>query len=1536
MTDSVSALEELQKELAVLRQQNEEYRRLASFPQLDPIPIFEFTPRGQLIYHNPAADQILIQLNITDASLFLPDDIDEMCKNASAEGEGQYYREQKVEHKFFGESIYYSKEYDTVRIYANDITQRHQEEEAFEQSGQEFLQTQEFIEAVTRGTGVMIVTIDKGMCYTYFNQSYKDEVRRLSGVEIRVGMNILDPFERFPDQQKTISEEWNQVLRGESTNKILEFGDPKAYHRVYNVLHTPMRDAEGEVVGAGEVAYEISEQIRMQEALQAREARFRMVLKNAPVTVAAQDKDLRFIWAYNQRTVNLQDVIGKTDADLFPPEVAAWTMGLKRQVLETGKELHDQGWIISGGQHLFLDIFLEPIRNKVGQITGVGVATVDLTQIKRVEQALTESEERYHSLFRRMTEGFAIHEMIFDENGKPCDYRFLDLNPAFEHLTGVKRERIIGKTYREVLPDEGDVWINIYGKVVLTGEPVQFEQFSPTLNKHFEIFAFRYAPRQFAVIFLDITKRKQMEDDLRVNLTKYRVLFDTLPLGVTITDNDGHILESNQEATRLLGLSEEEQKHRLIQGEEWKIIRPDRTPMPPEEYASVRAMKEQRRIENVEMGVVKGNDQVSWISVTAVPIPLEDYGIVITYNDITRRLLAEEALHRAHDRLEITVQLRTQELLNANEILRMEIDERKRVESQLVIQTRAVEAERKRFNDVLEILPAYLILLTPDYHITFANHYFRERFGEDHGRHCYEYLFGRSEPCENCETYKVLEKGNHHHWEWTGPDTRNYDVYDFPFIDVDGTTLILEMGIDITGRKRAEEQLRSLNAYNRSLIEANLDALVTITPDGRIGDVNSVTETITGYSRAELVGTAFHSYFTDPVRARAGYERVFETGMVRDFELEIQHKDGHITPVVYNASVYRDESGEVTGVFAAARDITERKQAEEKLRQLNAYNRSLIEANLDALVTITSDGKIGDVNSVTEAITGYKRDELIGTDFHSYFSDPNKARSGYQRVFETGILRDYELEIRHRDGHSTPVIFNASVYHYETGKVAGVFAAARDITERKQAERQLVLLNTALQAAANGIILVDKDGSILWSNPAFGRMTGYSNEEIVGKNPRIFKSEKQDQGFYKNLWDTILAGQVWRGEIINRRKDGSLYYEEQTITPVFNHDGEITNFISIRQDITEHKQAEAALKKSEEQYRSLVIATSQIVWQTDASGEVIEDNPIWRAFTGQSVEEFLSWGWINALHPDDQAWVAEIWENAVRAGSSYDIEYRIRSASGDYSDFAVRGVPIKDKDGKILSWVGTCTDITDKKQVENQLLQAEKHAVIGRMVGSVTHEINNPLQTIKNCLYLIQQDTQADSPSAEPLGMALSETQRLSNLVGQLRQLYRSQAVQPRQVQDLRHIIEEVHSLITIQLNDAKVTWQPGPGLQECSVDCVKDQLIEVFLNISTNAIEAMKPAGGTLTIDMVFPANEDKVGIIFTDTGQGIAPDILLHIFEPFTTTKEYGLGLGLSICYTIVQKHGGQITVDSQPGQGTSFTVWLPVVASINDREE
>ncbi len=265
----------------------------------------------------------------------------------------------------------------------------------------------------------------------------------------------------------------------------------------------------------------------------------------------------------------------------------------------------------------------------------------------------------------------------------------------------------------------------------------------------------------------------------------------------------------------------------------------------------------------------------------------------------------------------------------------------------------------------------------------------------------------------------------------------------------------VERGETPAVERQARDRLQIESAYNRRLIEASLDPLVTIGPDGKITDVNTATEQVTGRQRDELVGTDFSDYFTEPHKARSGYRQAFREGLVREYPLELRHRDGRITSVVYNASTYRDEAGEVIGVFAAARDVTDRRRAEDALRLANAYNRSLIEASLDPLVTIGPDGKITDVNGATEQATGCPREELIGADFSDYFTEPETARAGYRQAFRDGFVRDYALELRHRDGHVTPVLYNASTYKDERGEVIGVFAAARDVTEQRRAERRM-------------------------------------------------------------------------------------------------------------------------------------------------------------------------------------------------------------------------------------------------------------------------------------------------------------------------------------------------------------------------------------------------------------------------------------------------------------------------------------------------
>ncbi len=273
-----------------------------------------------------------------------------------------------------------------------------------------------------------------------------------------------------------------------------------------------------------------------------------------------------------------------------------------------------------------------------------------------------------------------------------------------------------------------------------------------------------------------------------------------------------------------------------------------------------------------------------------------------------------------------------------------------------------------------------------------------------------------------------------------------------PIKDETGKTIgVATVSRDITGRTQASQ-------YARSLIEASLDPLVTINPKGKITDVNEATVKITGHARENLIGTDFSDYFTEPEKARDGYKKVFHEGLVADYPLTIRNKNSKLTDVLYNASVYKDEKGNVLGVFAAARDITAQKKASQ-------YARSLIEASLDPLVTISVEGKITDVNEASVKVTGLEREKLIGTDFSDYFTEPQKARDGYKQVFEKGFVADYPLTIHDKSGKLTDVLYNASVYKDDKGNVLGVFAAARDITAQRKYAEELTIKNEELEKA---------------------------------------------------------------------------------------------------------------------------------------------------------------------------------------------------------------------------------------------------------------------------------------------------------------------------------------------------------------------------------------------------------------------------------------------------------------------------------------
>jgi PAS domain S-box-containing protein len=240
-----------------------------------------------------------------------------------------------------------------------------------------------------------------------------------------------------------------------------------------------------------------------------------------------------------------------------------------------------------------------------------------------------------------------------------------------------------------------------------------------------------------------------------------------------------------------------------------------------------------------------------------------------------------------------------------------------------------------------------------------------------------------------------------------------------------------------------------LSNYSLSLIEASLDPLITINIDGKITDMNEATVKITGVKREDLIGSDFFEYFTDPKMARDVYQKVFAEGSVADSPLTICHNQGKLTDVLFNGSVYKDNKGSVLGIVIVARDVTAQKL-------LSNYSLSLIEASRDPLVTISIDGKITDMNEATVTITGLDRNHLTGSDFFDYFTKPHMAREVYKEVFAKGSVADSPLTLRHKDGKLTDVLFNGSVYKDDQGNVLGIVVVARDITDQKRIETELI------------------------------------------------------------------------------------------------------------------------------------------------------------------------------------------------------------------------------------------------------------------------------------------------------------------------------------------------------------------------------------------------------------------------------------------------------------------------------------------------
>ena len=425
-----------------------------------------------------------------------------------------------------------------------------------------------------------------------------------------------------------------------------------------------------------------------------------------------------------------------------------------------------------------------------------------------------------------------------------------------------------------------------------------------------------------------------------------------------------------------------------------------------------------------------------------------------------------------------------------------------------------------------------------------------------------------------------------------------------PIFSADGSPrYLLGISEDITERKREKDALRESEEKLRSLYELSPLGIALTDMNGRYVEFNESFRRICGYSAEELKTL---DYWTlTPSKYEADEARQLEslagTGRYGPYEKEYVRKDGSLIPLRFNGIVVTGRDGRMY-IWSIVEDITESKRAEEELRAASLYSRSLIEASIDPLVTISAEGKITDVNLATEAITGRKRSELIGTDFADNFTEPDKARAGYRQVFAKGFVRDFPLTLRHVSGKETEVNYNASVYRNEKGDVAGVFAAARDITEHKRAEATRTRLAAIVEFSNDAIIGKTPDGIITSWNKSAERIYGYSAAEIIGKPITVLGPGRHAE--IHGLLETIRkGGTVVNHETARVRKDGVWIHVALTLSPIRDSSGNISGISTIARDITERRQAETELRALKNELGQRVVERTR---QLEAANKELE------------------------------------------------------------------------------------------------------------------------------------------------------------------------------------------------------------------------------------------------------------------------------------------------------------------------------------------
>ncbi|MBI4751386.1 MAG: PAS domain S-box protein [Acidobacteria bacterium] len=731
------------------------------------------------------------------------------------------------------------------------------------------------------------------------------------------------------------------------------------------------------------------------------------------------------------------------------------------------------------------------------------------------------------------------------------------------------------------------------------------------------------------------------------------------------------------------------------------------------------------------------------------------------------------------------------------------------------------------------------------------------------------------------------------------------------------------------------------------LFEKNPDGMLVLDQAGRVSLMNPAAEQLLGKTASELVGL--------PLGIPIVSDERIETEVIRPDS----------SPVIVEIQTVEIQWDESPALLATLRDITKHKQVERTLRATIHQQQSLAHLTtsiLDALpVHLAILDEQGVIQTVNESWQAFGRMNGLHEPFgigESYLErcdcvtdEDRDSALAVQSAIEMALAGQQVHDPIEYPCHSPTEQrwFQALVAPLPATPFAGVVVMHINITERKLAELSLKESERRFQEFMDynpaATWITDQAGAIQYANQRFTQMFQLRNGNPVGQLIQdLFPPVQAEHhlAIMKQVCATERAIEVTESLTC---PDGATGFFLIYRFPIRSEFQLLVGGVAI--DITTLKKAEVALKESETRYRTLVDASAQVVVSINIKGHLVGNQSAWAALTGQPIADLADKGWIYGFHPDHRPIISQLLETTIQTRTSAQGEFLIQTGGNGYRLFSLRSVPNVDDDGSITELVTAFTDITELKEAEEkfrqkelQFLQAQKMEAIGRLASGVAHDFNNLLTVIGGYTELALRRTHPQDPIYRFFVEVQKASESAGSLTRQLLAFSRKQVLQSK-ILDLNKVIANLEKMLRRLIGeDIFLEVTLSTDLRPVQAD--PGQLEQVLLNLAVNARDAM-PKGGKLELKTQNATAEKEgvfefsvppgefVSITMTDTGTGIAPDVLSQIFEPFYTTKEdgKGTGLGLSTVYGIVRQSDGHIFVTSEVGKGSRFWIFLPAAA-------